>query len=194
VNSRGEGARSAERSATVAIQDPTPPSTPSSLKLVVAGTSQLALDWSPSTDNVGVTGYRVYRNNALVATASTTQYLDSGLAAGVSYSYKITAIDAAGNASQPSSTLTAKTVALAKGSTGTLAGVVYDAAGNPLANAVVSVAGKTSKSSTTGSWNVSNLKPGTYSGTVSLSGYSSQTLSMSAVAGNTVLAVVALAK
>ncbi len=108
VDSLGEGARSNERSAKVAIQDPKPPTTPSSLKLVVAGTNQFALDWSASTDSVGVIGYRVYRNNVVVATVSTTQYLASGLAAATSFTYKVVATDAAGNVSAASSNLTAK--------------------------------------------------------------------------------------
>jgi chitodextrinase len=192
VDSRGEGARSSERSSAIPNPDAAAPTAPGSLALVVAGTSQLALDWSPSTDNVGVTGYRVYRNNSLIATASTTQFLDSGLAAGVSYSYRVTAIDAAGNESPSSSSITAKTVALAKGTTGTLAGVVYDAAGKPLANAVVSLAGKTMKTSTTGVWKLSNLKAASYPVSVSLAGYRSQTFTLAAGAGTTVLAVTAL--
>ena len=40
------------------------------LKALVVGTSQVALNWTASTDNVGVTGYRVYRDGALVATVA----------------------------------------------------------------------------------------------------------------------------
>jgi fibronectin type 3 domain-containing protein len=194
VNSRGEGARSTERSATRPFSDPTPPTVPGGLKLVVAGTNQLALDWAPSTDNVGVAAYRVYRNSVLVATVPQTQYVDAGLAAATSYAYQVRAVDAAGNASAASATLTAKTVAQATSPTGTVAGAVYDATGTPLASAVVTVGSKSAKTNASGAWKVSNLKPGTYTETVGLSGYRGQTFNVAAVAGKTVLTVVTLTK
>jgi len=40
-------------------------------------TDQLA--WTASTDNVGVTGYRVYRDALLIASVTTTTYSDAGL-------------------------------------------------------------------------------------------------------------------
>jgi fibronectin type 3 domain-containing protein len=192
VNSRGESARSTERSATIPNPDAIAPTAPTSLKLVVAGTNQLALDWAPSSDNLGVTGYRVYRNNVLVATATTTQYLDAGLAAATNYSYNVRAIDAAGNASAASSNLTAKTASQSTSNKGTLAGAVFDAAGKPLANAVVTVGSKTAKTNASGAWQFTNLAPGTYSVGVGLTGYKSQTLSVAAVAGKTVLTAVTL--
>jgi fibronectin type 3 domain-containing protein len=193
VNSRGEGARSNELSAT---PDATPPAKPAGVKLVVAGTNQLALDWEASTDNVGVSRYNVFRNNVLVGTVTETQYLDSGLTAGASYTYQVRAVDAAGNFSQPSSNLTAKTFAVSNVATGTLAGAVYDATGKRLANAIVTlvVSGgtKTAKTNASGAWKISNLPPATYAPIVSLKGYRSHTLSMSAEAGKTVLAAATL--
>jgi fibronectin type 3 domain-containing protein len=191
-NPRGESARSAERSAAIPNPDAIAPTAPGSPKMVVAGTNQLALDWSPSTDNVGVTGYNVYRNNGLVATTPSTQYLDGGLAPGTNYTYVIRAVDAAGNTSAASSSVTAKTAATATGSTGTLAGAVYDSTGKPLANAVVSAAGKTAKTNASGTWKISNLKAGTYTESVSLAGYRTQTASVALVGGKTVLSVFAL--
>ncbi len=49
-----------------------------------AGTGQVALTWQASTDNVGVTGYRVFRGTTQIATlgAAATSYTDTGLAAG----------------------------------------------------------------------------------------------------------------
>ena len=194
TNAVGEGARSNELSARA---DTSAPSTPGAPKLVVAGTSQLALDWSPSTDNVGVTGYRLYRNGALIATVAETEYLDSGLVAATTYTYSLRAIDAVGNASGASSSLSAKTASVANGTTGTLAGVVYDRTGKPLQNAVASVtiggSKKTAKTNASGEWKFTNVPPGTYSLGVMLSGYATQTTSLTAAAGRTVVAVTLLA-
>jgi hypothetical protein len=70
-------------------------------------TSSANLSWTASTDNVGVTGYRVYRNGSSIGTTSSTSYSDTGLTSGVQYSYTVAAYDAAGNTSAPS---TARTV------------------------------------------------------------------------------------
>lgn len=82
--------------------DATAPSAPTGL--VVTGTTATgaSLQWTASTDNVGVTGYRVYRDGKLVATAPTTTYTDTGLTPLTTYSYTVAAIDAAGNVSDPS--------------------------------------------------------------------------------------------
>ena len=56
----------------------------------------VTLNWSGSTDNVGVTEYRVYRNGVQIATTGATTYRDSGLAPGA-YGYSVKAYDAAGN-------------------------------------------------------------------------------------------------
>jgi len=198
VNGLGEGGLSNELSATpLAPPDVTPPSKPLSLQSLLAGTSQLALNWAAATDNIGVTGYRVYRDRALVATVSTTHYLDSGLAPRSSHSYQVVALDAAGNASAASTSLTAKLAAVAKGSTGTLGGVVYDAAGKQLAGAVVSLrlsngTLKTATTSSTGVWKLSSLSAAPYSIVVSLPGFQAQTLISTAAAGQTWLAVTVL--
>jgi chitinase len=69
----------------------------------------VSLAWNASTDNVGVTGYNVYRGGTLVTTATGTSYTDGGLSAGTAYSYTVRARDAAGNLSAASNTLTATT-------------------------------------------------------------------------------------
>jgi len=64
---------------------------------------RIALSWGASSDNVGVAGYRVYRNNTLVATVYVPGYTDSPPGKkGVSYTYSVVAYDAAGNVSAPS--------------------------------------------------------------------------------------------
>ncbi len=89
--------------------DTTAPSTPTGLKATAISSSQISLSWSASTDNVGVAGYRVYRNGVLIGSPSSNSYTDSGLAASTSYSYTVAAFDAAGNMSAQSPAVTAKT-------------------------------------------------------------------------------------
>jgi chitinase len=78
------------------------------------------LTWNAATDNVGVTGYRVYRNGVLVSTVSGTSYTDTGLVAGTTYQYRVTAIDAAGNESTPGATTSGTTLGASSGGTLTL--------------------------------------------------------------------------
>jgi chitodextrinase len=105
---------SGEAHATVQA-DHTPPSQPTGL--AGTGTSQgAALTWSAASDDVGVSGYRVYRDGAQVGTTATTSYSDSGLAPAHTYSYTVAAYDAAGNLgalSAPASVTTAAANTLA---------------------------------------------------------------------------------
>ena len=87
---------------TTASADTTPPSTPAGLTASGASVSTVNLAWAASTDDVGVAGYRVYRNGAQIATTPATAYADTGLAPATTYSYAVAAYDAAGNVS-PSS-------------------------------------------------------------------------------------------
>ncbi|PWW05670.1 carbohydrate binding protein with CBM25 domain [Paenibacillus cellulosilyticus] len=77
-----------------------PPTVPSGLTAVpsAAGTS-VALSWTASTDNVGVTGYEVFRDGAAIGTTTTLAYTDSGRTPGATYAYSVRAYDAAGNKS-----------------------------------------------------------------------------------------------
>lgn len=87
--------------ATVSIQfpggDSQAPSAPGSLQALPTSTTSVQLNWSAATDNVGVTGYRVYRNGALVTTTTALSYLDMGRAPQTTYAYEVRAHDAAGN-------------------------------------------------------------------------------------------------
>ena len=62
----------------------------------------MTLSWNASTDNVGVTGYRIYNGNTTSLRGTTTQptYTITGLACGTNYSFGVTAVDAAGNESR----------------------------------------------------------------------------------------------
>jgi fibronectin type 3 domain-containing protein len=91
--------------ATVNSPDTIPPSVPGNVKATLAGnTLQVNLSWNASTDNLGVTGYTIYRNGTKVTTVgpSTLTYTDSAVAGNTTYSYTVDAFDAAGNHSAPS--------------------------------------------------------------------------------------------
>src|SRR5207253_1666833 len=103
---------------TAAPPDTTPPSAPTSLTAVAASATQINLSRNASTDDVGVTGYRVERcqsagcsNFAQIAAPLGTTFNDTGLTASTSYSYRVRATDAAGNLSSYSATSTAMTAA-----------------------------------------------------------------------------------
>jgi Galactose oxidase-like, Early set domain/Bacterial Ig domain/Fibronectin type III domain/Kelch motif len=100
--------------------DTTPPTAPSNLKATAVNASQIALSWTASTDNVGVTAYLIERcqtsgcsNFAQIATSNgtATTFTNTGLTTSTTYSYRVRATDAAGNLSQYSNTATATTTA-----------------------------------------------------------------------------------
>jgi chitodextrinase len=82
--------------------DTQPPSVPASLHATSVASTSVSLAWSPSTDNVGVTGYTVYRNGVSLGTVSTTSFTDNTVSPGTTYSYTVDAFDAAGNHSAQS--------------------------------------------------------------------------------------------
>ncbi len=84
---------------TQAISDTENPTTPEIISATAAIGFSISLQWSASTDNVGVTEYTIYRDNVEIATKTNLIYSDTGLSAGTSYSYSVSAIDAAGNKS-----------------------------------------------------------------------------------------------
>src|SRR5207248_1650650 len=91
--------------------DTTPPSVPTGLRATAVSSSQIHLSWTASSDNVGVSGYRVYRNGTQIATTSATSFANTGLSPSTTYSYTVAAYDAAGNLSAQSSSASATTPA-----------------------------------------------------------------------------------
>ena len=96
--------------------DTEPPSAPENLMAAAIGVSQVHLSWTASTDNVGVAGYLVERQDpgnpsfVQVGTSDGTSYNDTGLAAGSNYSYRVRATDAAQNLSDYSGVASALTL------------------------------------------------------------------------------------
>jgi hypothetical protein len=94
--------------------DTTPPSPPGNLT-ATASSTQVNLSWTAATDNVGVAGYKVFRNSGATALATlpgtATSYPDNTVKPGTSYSYQVTALDSAGNQSTRASVTVTTTVA-----------------------------------------------------------------------------------
>jgi chitodextrinase len=94
------------------------PSVPANLAAPSTTASAVSLAWTASTDNVGVTGYQILRapgasggTFAQIGTSTTNSFADTGLAASTTFRYQVRAVDAAGNASAVSNTVTAATQA-----------------------------------------------------------------------------------
>jgi hypothetical protein len=114
-----DGAGNTNNSASVAVTvnnsttDTQAPTVPANLT-ATRGTGSITLQWTASTDNVGVTGYQVWRATSgsgpftQIATPTATTFTDSGLPSGARRFYYVKAFDAAGNVSAQSITVNAR--------------------------------------------------------------------------------------
>nr|WP_052519831.1 GEVED domain-containing protein [Nonlabens ulvanivorans] len=85
--------------------DTTAPSIPTSLISNNLTESTVDLNWTASTDNVGVTAYEVRRGTTLLTTTANTSIQITGLVIGTNYSFNVRAKDAAGNTSSASNSV-----------------------------------------------------------------------------------------
>ncbi|MFD4637017.1 cellulose binding domain-containing protein [Lentzea sp. NPDC058436] len=85
------------------------PTVPTGLRSTGVTQSSVALSWTASTDNVGVTGYEVLQGGAVTTTTTGTSATISGLSAATAYSFSVRAKDAAGNTSAASTPVSATT-------------------------------------------------------------------------------------
>ncbi|MBN1313318.1 MAG: glycoside hydrolase family 9 protein, partial [Anaerolineae bacterium] len=90
-------------------EDTEAPTIPTNLASPSQTATSISLSWTASTDNVGVTGYTIYRGSAQVGTSIATSYTDTGLTPDTVYSYTVRASDAAGNVSAASGALSVST-------------------------------------------------------------------------------------
>ncbi len=113
----GNSTTSASVTVTVSngAPDTTPPSVPTGLTATAASSSQINLTWTASTDNVGVTGYNVFRGGTKIGTSPNPSFQDGGLAASTSFTYNVAAFDAAGNTSAQSAGASATTLTASSG-------------------------------------------------------------------------------
>lgn len=171
------------------------PTAPTNLVAGTVSSSQINLSWNASTDNIGVSGYNIYRNGGVnpIATVTTTTFGDAGLAASTSYSYTVKAKDSADNISGSSNTASATT--LPPPLDGTLIGTVRNVTDNTaLAGVTIKVStfgikGKkglvtTATTNSSGLYAVT-LKQGSYTVVASLKHYSKQTKNTTVSSGDT---------
>ncbi|MEU0007113.1 glycoside hydrolase family 18 protein [Streptomyces sp. NPDC006314] len=93
---------------------PTVPAAPTGLTVSGTSSSSVSLSWSTVS---GATGYNVYRNGAKVTAVTATSATLTGLAASTSYSFQVTATNAAGESAK-SATVTGTTSASGDGGGG----------------------------------------------------------------------------
>jgi chitodextrinase len=91
------------------LTDSTPPSAPAVLNYADKTATSVTLIWTVASDNIGVTGYSIYRGGTLIGSTSDLAFADSGLTANTAYSYTVKAFDAAGNVSGASPSLSVTT-------------------------------------------------------------------------------------
>lgn len=78
------------------------PSVPTNVAASSTVSTTVNLNWTASTDNVGVTGYKVFRNGSQIGASVTTSYVDGTVSGSTPYSYRVSAYDAANNNSAQS--------------------------------------------------------------------------------------------
>lgn len=132
------------------VIDGTPPTAPTGVTASAVGTT-VGLSWTISSDNVGVTGYRVHRSasagftptgttpgsGTCVGTPSTAAYSDTGVAAGTWY-YQVEAVDLVGNISPASAQVSAVVTSAPTVQTIIASADAYVNSGAPTGNAGIS--------------------------------------------------------
>jgi chitodextrinase len=131
--------------AVTVTADRLPPTTPGNLSVTSADFTNVTLSWSASTDNAGVTNYRIYRDGTLIRTLTGTPlartFTDPNVAAG-NHAYTVDAGDASGNRSAQTAPITVRTnpAPVPTAPVQTLAGGSQVALDATLANSTVPVA------------------------------------------------------
>lgn len=104
----GNTAQTSPQVQATTLQDETAPSVPDGLTVSGLSSAGAQISWLASTDNKKVAGYRLYRDDAyLCDVTDKVTYRDTGLTAGTTYSYTVSAYDEAGNESEQSQAITA---------------------------------------------------------------------------------------
>ena len=88
--------------AQVMVQQTNGPGVPNGLSAVLLGTSSAQLSWNPAVDSLPITGYTIYRDDTQIASVTSLNYVDGGLASGT-YAYSVSATDTGGTVSATSS-------------------------------------------------------------------------------------------
>jgi chitodextrinase len=96
----------------IEVDDTQPPSMPINVVAAAGAPHIVNLTWDPASDNVGIAGYDIYRNGALLASlGAATNYTDTPVSPAFTYNYQVQARDVAGNLSARSAVASATTPA-----------------------------------------------------------------------------------
>jgi hypothetical protein len=97
------------------VLDDQAPTTPTNFRTTFIASREVDLDWHPSSDDVGVAGYTVYRDGSPLTTVppSRSAYRDTAVQPSTTYVYVVDAFDLAGNHSQQSPALSVTTPGIA---------------------------------------------------------------------------------
>lgn len=85
--------------ASGAFRDVIQPAVPTGLSSSNLISTSLTLNWTAATDNVGVTGYKIYNGTTLLTTTTNLTYDVAGLSPNTAYTFNVSAIDAQANES-----------------------------------------------------------------------------------------------
>ncbi|SEF36434.1 Glucose/arabinose dehydrogenase, beta-propeller fold [Amycolatopsis pretoriensis] len=107
VNARDAAGNVSQASGTLSVKTPpsddhTPPSVPGNVHTTSVSSTSIGLAWTASTDDVGVTGYRIYDSGTQLGTSDTAATTLGGLTPAKAYHLQVRAVDANGNLSDPS--------------------------------------------------------------------------------------------
>ncbi|GGG17668.1 fibronectin type III domain-containing protein [Paenibacillus aceti] len=86
-----------------------PPTKPESLKIVEQTANTVTLEWEPSSDNSGITGYDVYNYDSKLSRSRTNRVTLEKLETNMTYLITIKAVDLSGNISEPSNSVIVQT-------------------------------------------------------------------------------------
>lgn len=92
--------------------DTIPPTVPTGLTATPVASSQIDLSWTPSTDDIELSGYHVWRDDILIATTTAPLYVDTGLTASTTYTYYVSAFDSFSNESATSTSVATTTFSI----------------------------------------------------------------------------------
>jgi len=94
---------------TTLAGDTTAPTAPTNLAASAITQTSVKLDWTASTDNVGVATYSVYKNGTYITGVTSPTYTVTGLTAGTTYAFTVKGKDAAQNLSAASNVVNVAT-------------------------------------------------------------------------------------